>query len=347
MSTAPRAESTTYLPPQLRCVPHARPLAPGDVDGAADALVCAEGCRVPVVGGIPRFVGSDEYAAGFGLQWNAFRKTQLDSHTGTTVSRDRLTRALGGSLEVLRGKTVLEVGCGAGRFTELMLAAGARVFACDLSSAVEANYANCRHWPGYFVCQADARRLPVAPHSFDFVVCLGVIQHTPDPEETIRALAGYVRAGGTLVIDHYTHGYPQNLAQRVARRMLLRLPPAFAKRAALALARALLPLHRATWNGRRGRWRLRPYLLRHSPLIDYYEAYPQLGVKLLGEWAVLDTHDTLTDYYKHLRSVEEIERALRECGLVDLEVYYGGNGVEARARAPLAQVAAAPSRAES
>ena len=57
----------------------------------------------------------------------------------------------------MRGKNVLEVGCGAGRFTEVMLAAGARVFACDLSSAVEANYANCNSWPEYFVCQADAR----------------------------------------------------------------------------------------------------------------------------------------------------------------------------------------------
>jgi hypothetical protein len=41
----------------------------------------------------------------------------------------------------------------------------------------------------------------------------------------------------------------------------------------------------------------------------------------------------LTDYYKHMRSAEEIEQCLTACGLVNLEVYYGGNGVEARARA--------------
>src|SRR5436305_3342969 len=177
-----------YLPPQLRCPSHALPLSTeGKLAGGDDALTCPRGCRFPVVKHIPRFVISEDYAAAFGAQWNAFRKTQLDSHTGTTISRDRLARCLGGSLEVLRGKSVLEVGCGAGRFTELMLAAGARVFACDLSSAVEANYENCAGADDYFVCQADARRLPVAPHSFDFVVCLGVVQHTPSPEETIAA----------------------------------------------------------------------------------------------------------------------------------------------------------------
>ena len=325
------------VPPELKCLSHSEPLAPEGAPRVEDAraLACPSGCLFPVVKNVPRFVGPESYASGFGLQWNTFRRTQLDSHTGTTISRDRLTRCLGGSLDVLRGKSVLEVGCGAGRFTELMLGAGARVFACDLSSAVEANYANCGASPDYFVCQADARAVPAAPRSFDFVVCLGVIQHTPDPEETIAALARNVRPGGMLVIDHYAHGYQMNAARTALRAALIRLPPKLAKSAALALARALLPLHRLSWSEKRGRWRLRRPLQRFSPLVDYHEAYPQLGGELLGEWAVLDTHDTLTDYYKHLRGVEEIEKCLRECGLVDPEVYYGGNGVEARARKPV------------
>lgn len=322
-------------PPELRCLEHALPLI---ADGArvedSTSVTCPSGCTVPVLNHVPRFVDSSNYAAGFGLQWNAFRKTQLDSYTGTTISKDRLTRCLGGSLEVLHGRSVLEVGCGAGRFTELMLAAGARVFACDLSSAVDSNYENCHRWPDYFVCQADVRRLPVEPHSFDFVICLGVIQHTPNPEETIAALALQVKPGGSLVIDHYATDYPRNFLQRNLRRLLIRLPAHLAKPVAIKLSRALLPLHRITWRERRGMWRLRSFLRRVSPLIDYYEDCPQLSKELLGEWAVLDTHDTLTDHYKHLRTTEEIEACLRSCGLVELKVYYGGNGVEARARMP-------------
>ena len=326
------------IPPELQCVPHGERFALGggladrdDVERAT-ALTCAAGCRVPVIRGVPRFVASDNYAAAFGWQWTHFRRSQLDSHTGTTISRDRLTRCLGGSLHVVRGKTVLEAGCGAGRFTEILLDAGARVVAADLSSAVEANYTNCGTSADYFVCQADIRRLPVAPHAFDVVVCLGVVQHTPQPEETIAALARYVKAGGLLVIDHYSRDYPVTTSRRVLRDLLLRLPADQARRLALGTTRALLPVHRALWRRRRGFGRLRRYLSRVSPVVDYYEAYPQLGPELLSEWALLDTHDTLTDRYKHLRGPEEIRDTLTSLGMADVEVAVGGNGVEARAR---------------
>ncbi len=326
------------IPPQLRCPVHGARLSV--VGGAARVdeareLACEGGCRFAVVGGVPRFVASDGYAASFGRQWKLFRRTQLDSHTGTNISRERLARCLGGSLEGLRGRTVLEVGCGAGRFTELMLAAGARVFACDLSRAVEANYENCQHFEGYFVAQADVRRLPVEPHSFDFVVCVGVIQATPSPEETIAALARQLKPGGTLVIDQYTYAARKHWSRALLRQLFIRLPPGVSMSLVFALSRALLPLHRMSRSEKRGRWRLRAPLSRHSPLVDYAGVYPQLGEKLLAEWAVLDTHDLLTDHYKHLRSVEEIRACLESCGLTELEVYYGGNGVEARARMPL------------
>ena len=325
------------IPAELRCVAHGERFrvgvrASGASVDAAHALACPLGCTVPVVRGISRFVASDDYAAAFGWQWKHFQRSQLDSHTGTTISRDRLTRCLGGTLDVVRGKTVLEAGCGAGRFTEILLEAGARVVAADLSSAVEANHANCGRHPDYFVCQADIRTLPVAARSFDVVVCLGVIQHTPVPEQTIAALAGYVKPGGLLVIDHYSRDDPVTPPRRALREILLRMPPERARRVALGTTRALLPVHRALWSRRRGFGRLRRYLSRVSPVVDYYEAYPQLGRELLSEWAVLDTHDTLTDRYKHLRGPDEIRDTLVALGMTDVDVSIGGNGVEARAR---------------
>jgi 2-polyprenyl-3-methyl-5-hydroxy-6-metoxy-1,4-benzoquinol methylase len=318
------------LPAELRCIDHQQRLISGGADHPAE-LKCESGCRVPIVQGIPRFVSSESYASAFGRQWKTFRKTQLDSHTGTTISRDRLQRCLGGAINILKGKSVLEVGCGAGRFTEVMLAAGARVFACDLSSAVEANYENCRHiGPNYFICQADALKIPVAPRSFDFVVCLGVIQHTPSPEATIAALARYVRSGGTLALDHYPPDYPLTRSRAITRKILLKLPPRLAHQLALTLARLLVPIHRLTWNNRRGVWRVRRWLAKHSPLVDHYGVF-SIQPELLAEWAILDTHDTLTDHYKHLRSEAQIEQSLRACGFSRVQVWRGGNGVEARA----------------
>ena len=57
-----------------------------------------------------------------------------------------------------------------------------------------------------------------------------------------------------------------------------------------------------------------------------------LAESKVSEWAVLDTHDTLTDQYKHLRKPDEIRAVLENLGLSDIEVERGGNGVEARAR---------------
>lgn len=326
-----------HVPTELRCLRHARPLTADDEGGSVEvssALTCASGCRLPVVKGVPRFVDSEEYAAAFGLQWKAFKRTMLDSHTGTTIFRDRLTRCLGGSLGAVRDRSVLEVGCGAGPFTEILLSAGARVFAADLSNAVEVNYENNAHSPNYFACQANALRLPVRAASFDVVVCLGMIQHTPDPEETIAALTQYVKPGGLLVLDHYADDYPYPLPRRLLRPVLIRLPAKLSFKLTLALARALLPLHKLSRTKRPGVWRLRRFLVRHSLLVDHFDDYPQLAEDLVGDWSIIDTHDTLTDRYKHRRTRDEIHRCLASCGLVDLDVSYGGNGVEARARKP-------------
>ena len=160
------------IPPELRCPNDLMQLVWDNKKRVEDAgfLLCPSGCHFPVVNKIPRFVNSENYASAFGLQWKTFQETQLDSYTGTTISRDRLARCLGGCLNVARGKSVLEAGCGAGRFTEVLLSEGARVFAFDLSEAVEANYAYCKHRPDYFVCQASILQIPALPSSFDIVL---------------------------------------------------------------------------------------------------------------------------------------------------------------------------------
>lgn len=320
----------------LQCPKHASQLT---INESGVYYLCSEVCSYPIINGIPRFVPEENFASSFGLQWNTYRKTQLDSHTGLSISRERLTRLVGGSLNILKDKEVLEAGCGAGRFTEVLLEAGARVFAADISTAVAANYENCKTYPNYFVCQADIVKLPVQPQQFDIVICIGVIQHTPNPEETMTALCSYVKPGGLLVIDHYTYGYPGPVSRRLLRKFLLRMPKHFSLRFCQAMTASLWPVHRALWKlGNHKLIRIiRSRFVNSSPVVDYHEAYPQLGPDLLRCWAVLDTHDTLTDYYKHLRSAEEIKAHLERCGMTDIETVYAGNGVEARGKRPLNQ----------
>jgi 2-polyprenyl-3-methyl-5-hydroxy-6-metoxy-1,4-benzoquinol methylase len=324
----------------LTCLKTHEPLQPvppsDEITRETTALRSSGGESYPVVDGIPRFVPTENYASAFGLQWKTFRKTQLDSYTGTSISRDRLERCVGG-FDAIRGKRVLEAGCGAGRFTEILLNEGAQVFAVDLSTAVEANQENCGGRPGYFVCQADIRKLPVAPRSFDVVICLGVIQHTPDPDETIKTLASHVAPGGLLVIDHYRYTHTDmTMTRQRLRNFLIQRKPKVAMAIVRTMVAALWPLHRLSWVGRKMPFgaQFRGIVLRFSPVLDYHEYYGQLGARLLYAWAVLDTHDALTDFYKHKRTPEQITETLTNLGLNQVEAYYGGNGVEARAHAP-------------
>ena len=321
------------VPSELCCLRHRLALA-----ASADALTCREGCRYPIIDGVPRFVASGGYAKSFGRQWNAWRSTQLDSVSGLPITRERLQRCLGGDLAIVNGKSVLEAGCGSGRFTEVLLGAGARVVSFDLSSAVDACHANIGDRPDHYCFQADIQNAPVRDASFDVVLCLGVVQHTPSPERTIDALARCVKPGGLLVIDHYApHDRRSELSHRtpvrsLVRAIAIRLPSSVGSWFVRALSRVLIPLHRFLKppNRFRGQAGLRGWLRRISPVMDYYETLPD--VKDVEVWMTLDTHDALTDRYKHHRTVEQIRDALTSAGLTVEAVYYGGNGVEARAR---------------
>src|SRR4030095_6671327 len=133
-----------------------------------------------IVGSIPRFVPNSSYTSSFGEQWNRYRRTQLDRFNGTTLSRDRFYSGTGWTRDELRGQKILEAGCGAGRFTEIMLEAGAEVYSIDYSTAVDACWANNGPHPSLFLSQADLYRLPFEEGSFDKIFCYGVLQHTPD-----------------------------------------------------------------------------------------------------------------------------------------------------------------------
>ena len=49
---------------------------------------------------------------------------------------------------------------------------------------------------------------------------------------------------------------------------------------------------------------------------------------------MLDTHDGLTDWYKHLRSLKQIKEILHNLQAISVNVNNGGNGVEARCKRP-------------
>ena len=319
--------------PELVCPEDQQPLGARE-----EAFECANGHRFEVEADVPQVVLSRaDYLDAFGVQWNRYRLTQLDSYTGTTITRDRLRRCLGETIWSMLSdgapKQVLEAGCGAGRFTEVLLSLPAtRVTSTDLSSAVRANVANFPQSHRHRVVRCDIGALPFRTESYHVVVCLGVIQHTPDPEQTIANLYGQTKPGGWMVIDHYTRelSHYTKVTSLLLRPLLKSLPPRQGTRATEALTRGLFPLHRAV---RHRPWAQR-ILSRVSPLLTYYHVFPQLDDRLQYEWALVDTHDHLTDHFKHFRSAARIHAVLTGLGAENIWVERGGNGIEARCRKP-------------
>lgn len=297
---------------------------------------CLEGCLFKIERGIPRFFSRDSYVSAFGLQWQRYQKTQLDSYTGEPISRHRLERCLGKPLEMLKGKVVLEVGSGAGRFTELLIDKCEFLVSMDLSDAVDANLKNCCDKSPYLLIQADINASPLPHRFFDVVICLGVIQHTPSPEQTIASLAEHVKPGGILVIDHNTLKNRLNAIGRCLtlayplRAILKRLNPELGLKATILLTAICDPIRKHTC---KVPW-LERIACRIFPSACYYAQYPQLDPDIIYEWHELDTHDLLTAYYRHYRSLEEIRSCLKRSGFDHIWCSKGGNGVEARATYP-------------
>jgi SAM-dependent methyltransferase len=278
----------------------------------------------PVQGGIPRFVTAENYAGSFGYQWNMHRKTQLDSFTGLPLSRHRLFTVSGWS-EHLPGEQILEAGSGAGRFTEVLLQTGADVFSFDYSNAVEANLLNNGDKANLHLFQGDIFKIPFSQAMFDKVICLGVLQHTPEPERAFGSLASQVKPGGELVIDIYKASFLSWFQWKyLLRPMTKRMNKETLYKSVAFVVPVLLPFTRLMRRlfGRAG--------ARLSPIVEY--SYLGLAPEINKEWAVLDTFDMYSPAHDHPQSLKTVKGWFSEAGFADAVVQYGPNGITGRGK---------------
>ncbi len=102
----------------------------------------------------------------------------------------------------LAGKQVLDVGCGGGILSEAMARRGAAVTGIDLGEkplgVAKLHALETGAQVDYRLVSAEdfARE---APGTFDLVTCMEMLEHVPDPAQTVGACAALAKRGGTVV----------------------------------------------------------------------------------------------------------------------------------------------------
>ena len=266
-------------------------------------LACAK-CRAayPVVGSIPRFVPGDSYVENFSFEWNVHRTTQVDGQSGRTDSEDRFRLSMPFPLEELKGKLVLDVGCGTGRFAEIALKYGATVVGMDLSFAVNAAFKNLGHHPEMHILQADVFRLPLKRAAFDLIFSLGVLHHTPDCRKAFEQLPKHLKPSGSVVITVYANQNKFYVSStNFWRRFTTKLP----QRLLYALCHVAIPL----------------YYFNLLPILRYMSlGFLPISMDPDRRWRVLDTFDCYSPRYQSYHTFPEVFGWFESQGLSHIRI---------------------------
>jgi len=285
-------------------------------------LVSADmGHKYRIYKSVPRFVDTDNYADNFGMQWNIYSKTQLDSYSGHTISADRFWNATGWNKSLLKDKWILDVGCGSGRFTEIALNSGAKVVALDYSSAVDACYDNFKEYKNFHVVQGDIYELPFNVEFFSFIYCLGVLQHTPDPEQAFLSLPKLLKSNGKLCVDYYEKSWKSTLLPKYWLRPITKRVP---KDLLFLILKKIIPLLLLISRTIGAIPVVGRVISRLIPVANYYDIYP-LSQQQHLEWSLLDTFDWLAPKYDNPQTRGTVKLWMQKANLSDIEVLKAGH----------------------
>lgn len=303
--------------PRCRRELECNPSITGEEGNVAEGTLACRKCRAEyrVTAGIPRFVNEGNYADSFGYQWNRFRAEQIDSVNGTKLSARRFFGETNWGPDWMKGKWILDAGCGAGRFLDVAAETGANVVGVDVSTAIDAAARTMAGKRNVHLIQASIYELPFRPGVFDGIYCIGVIQHTPDPGQALKSLPLPLKAGGRIAITAYerrrwwTRLNAKYLVRPVTRRMN--------KRVLLMSIQALMPvlfpltevLFRLPVIGRLFRFMI--------PVANYVDE-PALSLAQRYRWAIMDTFDMLSPAYDSPQTEEAVKTTLRSVGVGEI-----------------------------
>jgi SAM-dependent methyltransferase/uncharacterized protein YbaR (Trm112 family) len=221
-----------------------------------NGLLQCKNCQksFPIVNKIPRMMvdlgDRTELAESWGFQWaqHAEGKLERSTYYGETEEEElnNFFDYLGISPDSLRGKTVLDAGCGCGRLTSALSKYGVEVIGIDIATSIEQIYSYCQPGQNVHIIQADIASLPFKNESFDYVWSKLAICYVRNPEEAFKKLTDVLKPSGTIMVavpDKANLAFTVRLkdflriTHRIPRKLLLYLSWGFAP--VLSLAKIL------------------------------------------------------------------------------------------------------------
>ena len=212
--------------------PHDRqtPLRP-----AGDQLISPLGHRYPVVDGVPNFTavadaGQEQTSESFGFKWNkqpdwGFKPGH--NEVVWSIWKDFFGWDGPAQLEqLMRGKLVLDAGCGSGAALRQFVDYPEAVAAVDISAAIHACHARFGTRRHVQFARADLTQLPFRERAFDVIWSSGVLHHTPDTFQSLTALRRHLKPGGRIIFYVYVKKAPlREYADDYVREQIAHLPP--------------------------------------------------------------------------------------------------------------------------
>ena len=276
------------------------------VDGELVCEVCD--MHYPIVRSIPRFIPMENHATSFGYQWNLLKATKVATYSQTLQSEKRFYAETGWSQDDMKDNWILDAGCGNGRFLEVCSRADCQVVGVDTSSAIDAAGGLFGERENVHLVQASIYHLPFAPGAFDKCYCIGVIQHTPDPKKSIRALPKLVKANGQVALTIYekkpwTLLYGKYLLRPLTKRIKQQRLLTIIK----CMSLVFFPLTEILY-------RLPVLNAFFKFLIPYANEVHRrdLSMKQRYEWAILNTFDMLSHAFDQPLTEAEVRASLAE-----------------------------------
>lgn len=270
------------------------------------SLLSPAGQEYSIDGGIPRFTSSDKYSGMFGFEWNRHARIYFDKKQRFRIHpiASHLAQKLGLWSEEVKGKMILDVGCGTGAHAASVAEWGAQeIFCVDLSSAVQAAYANTKHLDNVHVIQADLFNLPFRPEYFDVVYSIGVLHHTPETAKAFLALVPFLKENGVIAIWVYPDC--PDLGQRMSDRLR-----------AVTTKMNLRLLYALCWIA------VPAYYVYKIPLVGkaVFHFLPPLSMHPHWEDRILDTFDWYSPIYQWKHTYPEVYGWFQQANLTDIHL---------------------------